>query len=207
MGRELGLGLMQVKAPEQAENEFQSAAHWQVRVGVIPECCHQGLAKLGIRTAKAKLRLGPGGEDICAVNYHNTELEANTEWCKLGHGSDGDYHKEEPCHCKEEAQRIIDEKDMEDEFKVLHCEVEDPEPEERRLCMALYPRASCNDNMFDKCVEHKIMHDGSFDGEEGLCIPEDVEKMVRSFQQAKDNGWKNVSLLQESTIEALLRDM
>lgn len=195
-----------VKASVQAESKLQLAAKFQQSVGIIPECCHQGLAKIGVKTARAIIRQYPGGEDLCAVNYHNTELEANKEWCLLGHGT-GDAPCEEDC--EEDAKKIIREKEREDEHEVLHCEVEQPEPEERRLCMALYPSYTCADNMFDKCVEHKIMHDGSFDGETGLCIPEYIEQMVRDYVQAKQNGLAcaSESLLEESTIEKLMQAM
>ena len=194
-----------------SESKLQSAAYWQMRIGEIPGCCHEGLAKIGIKTAKAKIRLTPGGQDLCAVNCNNTEFFALKAWCELG---DGNHNTgEKPCHCDDIAQKIVDKKEQEDLFSVLHCEVEHPEPDERRLCMALYPTATCADNMFDKCVEHKIMWDAGDEDDEdgalrqGMCIPEYAEQLVRNFQRAKHSGRKIGPLLQESTIEALMQEM
>jgi hypothetical protein len=189
--------LMQLKDSAQADSKLQSAAYWAMRVSGVPECCHQGLAKIGVKTARAIIRPAPGGEDVCAVNFHNSELLANEFWCQvMGGDADG-------CTCEQTAQKIIDEKTLDDRIGVLHCEVEQPEAEEKRLCMALYPSPTCADNLFDKCIEHKIMHDGSFDGEEGLCISETMQLLVKDWMKAREKGWKG-SLFQESTIEAFM---
>merc|ERR1711990_405174 len=92
MSREL---LMQLRGS--AQTNTKSAAYWVMKVGGLPECCHQGLAKKGIKTAKAIIR-PDGGEDICGVNFHNNELLAVEEWCRLGM-TDGHDLGDETCPC------------------------------------------------------------------------------------------------------------
>lgn len=148
---------------------LRAANYWEAKVDGIVECCQEGFADNAIHAAKATIR-DAEGNDVCAPNFHNVELDADVKWCKVEGGAD----------CSKSAATVVAQK-MQEESQLLHCEVPNPGPEERRTCMALYSNTTCAGTMFDLCLKHKIKHSGS----QSRCIPKAIAEKVKRCRAKK----------------------
>lgn len=150
----------------------RTANYWKAKVDGIVECCQEGLADRAIHAAKATIR-DADGNDVCAPNFHNMDYDGDLQWCEVEGGTD----------CPERTAAVVAE-NMQEESQLLHCEVPNPGPEERRTCMALYSNTTCEGNMFDLCLKHKIKHSGS----QSQCIPKAIAKKVKRCRERKKVG-------------------